>query len=308
MDIKPESCPNPLNTKSQGVLPVAILGTAEFDVNTIDAASIRLAGVAPFRSTFEDVATPVTDPQNDCECNELGGDGINDLTLKFNTQDIVDALGEVEDGQEVQLTVTGMLADGTSFEGKDCIVIRAKGGKGKVEEPEQCYAGVPKTGQTTSYATGDDGDLQKGVVCPEPPEPRFTDNGDGTVTDNCTGLVWLKDANCFGLRAWVNALSDANGLASDACGLSDGSSPGDWHLPNIREIRSLIDYSQYAPALPSGHPFTGVQTTWPNVFYWSSTTAPESASTAWIVAWTNGYMDGGSKAASYYVWPVRGGN
>jgi hypothetical protein len=64
-DIKPESCPNPLNTKSQGVLPVAILGTADFDVNTIDAASIRLAGVAPVRSTVEDVATPVADPQSD---------------------------------------------------------------------------------------------------------------------------------------------------------------------------------------------------------------------------------------------------
>ena len=64
-------------------------------------------------------------------------------------------------------------------------------------------APVPKTGQTVSYATGDDGDLQKGVAWPD---PRFTDNSDGTVTDNLTGLIWLKNANCFGpVGPWVAA-------------------------------------------------------------------------------------------------------
>ncbi len=58
-------------------------------------------------------------------------------------------------------------------------------------------APVPKTGQTTSYATGDDGILQKGVVWPI---PRFKDNNNGTVTDNLTGLIWLKNANCFGVE------------------------------------------------------------------------------------------------------------
>lgn len=55
-------------------------------------------------------------------------------------------------------------------------------------------AGVSKTGQTTSYGTRDDGALQKGVAWPN---PRFTDNANGTVTDNLTGLIWLKNANCF---------------------------------------------------------------------------------------------------------------
>lgn len=50
---------------------------------------------------------------------------------------------------------------------------------------------VPRTGQITSYAAGDDGDIQAGLSLPE---PRFTDNGDGTVTDNLTGLIWLKNA------------------------------------------------------------------------------------------------------------------
>ncbi len=101
-------------------------------------------------------------------------------------------------------------------------------------------APIPKTGQTTSYATGDDGDLQTGVSWPV---PRFTDNGNGTVTDNLTGLIWLKDADCLGTETWSNALSKSNGLATGTCGLTDGSSAGDWRLPNIRQLKSLVDYA-----------------------------------------------------------------
>ena len=59
---------------------------------------------------------------------------------------------------------------------------------------------------------------------------EFTDNNDGTVTDNQTGLIWLKEANCFGLRNWNEALTDCNGLASGSCGLTDGSNVGDWEV------------------------------------------------------------------------------
>ena len=107
-------------------------------------------------------------------------------------------------------------------------------GAGSLDAP------VEKTGQTgcwdasgtseTCAGTGQDGELQKGVSWPD---PRFTDNGDGTVTDNLTGLIWLKNANCFGQRTWANALSDCNNLASGSCGLTDGSSAGDWSLPNV---------------------------------------------------------------------------
>lgn len=161
-------------------------------------------------------------------------------------------------------------------------------------------APVPKTGQTTSSATGDDGDLQRGVAWPD---PRFTDNGDGTVTDNLTGLIWLKSANCWGGQAWANALTSANGLASGSCGLTDGSEAGDWRLPNVRELQSLMDYGQVDPALPSGHPFTGV---WP-AFYWSGTTFAGSALSAWIVDLSDGYVGYDGKADANTVWPVRGG-
>ena len=127
IDIKPGSCPNPLNIKSKGVLPVAILGTDDFDVTTIDPASIRLAGVAPIRSSIEDVSTPLLEKQDECDCITEGKDGIDDLTLKFDTQEIVSVLGEVADGDELVLPLRGELTDGTPIEGEDCIIILSKG-------------------------------------------------------------------------------------------------------------------------------------------------------------------------------------
>jgi sugar lactone lactonase YvrE len=125
VDIKPGSCPNPVNVKSKGVLPVAVLGTADFDVTKIDPASIRLAGVAPLRSSCEDVAAPASDI-NDCNCTEAGPDTFIDLTLKFETQDIVEAIGDVDNGDTVTLNLTGVLMDETPIEGTDCIVIVGK--------------------------------------------------------------------------------------------------------------------------------------------------------------------------------------
>jgi hypothetical protein len=162
-------------------------------------------------------------------------------------------------------------------------------------------ARVPKTGQTTIYAPGDDGDLQRGVAWPN---PRFTDNLNGTVTDNLTGLIWLKNANCFGSPDWATALTDANGLASLSCGLTDGSFAGYWRLPNVRELQSLIDYGRsILPALPSGHPFIGVQL----YEYWTSTTLAGSTSSAWYVGLHSGSVGYDGKSHTYYVWPVRGG-
>lgn len=129
VDIKPGSCPNPLNVKDKGVLPVAILGTEDFDVSTIDPASVRLEDIAPIRSSFEDVSTPVFDKLNVCDCTDAGPDGYIDLVLKFNVQDIVAALGEVTDGDELELILTGALAeafDGIPIEGSDCVVIIKK--------------------------------------------------------------------------------------------------------------------------------------------------------------------------------------
>ena len=113
IDIKPGSFPNSVNLKSKGVLPVAILGTDEFDVNNVnidsllfgDALLIDFGGtaVSPLRSGLEDVS----------------GDGLMDLILKFSTRDLVEfgALGL----DTVEGLLTGELLDGTPFAGMDSI-------------------------------------------------------------------------------------------------------------------------------------------------------------------------------------------
>jgi hypothetical protein len=162
-------------------------------------------------------------------------------------------------------------------------------------------AAVPRTGQTTNYATGDDGGLRKGVAWPS---LRFTDNTNGTVTDNLTGLIWLTNANCFGVKGWTTALSSANSLASGTCGLTDGSTAGQWRLPNVKELQSLIDFSKFNPALSTGYPFgTSVQ----NGYYWSASSGAYDTTSAWVVNLSSGYLYAGGKTFSYYVWPVRGG-
>lgn len=93
------------------------------------------------------------------------------------------------------------------------------------------------------------------VNCPYPRldctlvEPRFSDNGDGTILDECTRLVWLKNANCFGTKEWQNAQNIIDTLSDGSCGLTDGSFTGDWRLPTINELQGLINYSYYGPAL-----------------------------------------------------------
>ncbi|MCP4291396.1 MAG: DUF1566 domain-containing protein [bacterium] len=170
-------------------------------------------------------------------------------------------------------------------------------------------APVPKTGQTRSYATGDDGDLERGVAWPN---PRFIDNGDGTINDNLTGLTWLKNANCFGLRTWSDALSDCNGLEDGECGLTDGSVAGIWRLPNRRELFSLTNGQYMNPALSNtagtgwwkeGDPFTNVGPS----YYWSSTTASSGSIYAWYLDMPYGKIEITEKAGSYFVLPVRGG-
>jgi hypothetical protein len=131
--------------------------------------------------------------------------------------------------------------------------------------------------------------------------PRFKDNGDGTVTDNLTGLIWLKNANCFGERSWSIASDYCAGLGTGQCGLTDDSNAGDWRLPDIRELLTLVDYGNYEPALPSGHPFTGAK----HNYYWSSKEYVGRPGYAWFVHMGHGYVGVVYKDHDYYLWPVR---
>lgn len=140
MDIKPQSCPNPLNVGAQGVLPVALLGTDDLDVMDVDTSTILLEGVAPLRCEFIDEAEPLI-REEPCDCWEKGPDGFGDMVIKFDMQKIVAALGDVNDGDVKELTLTAELLDGTEIEASDCAVVVAKAG--------------PQTTERESSAPGD---------------------------------------------------------------------------------------------------------------------------------------------------------
>jgi hypothetical protein len=127
-DVQPGSCPNPIQLKRNGVIPTAILGTADLDVREIDVSTVTLEGVSPVNHAFSDVATPyrpmVDKPLQSGACNSLKRDGFMDLTLKFNAQQVIQALGNVSRGDVVRVKVKGKLKNGTDFEGEDIIIIR----------------------------------------------------------------------------------------------------------------------------------------------------------------------------------------
>lgn len=173
---------------------------------------------------------------------------------------------------------------------------------------------LPRTGQTTCYdsagtvipcaGTGQDGEIQAGVPWPN---PRFTDNGDGTVTDNLTGLIWTKDANapgpglCFTAtwKTWQDALNYVDCLNTSAyLGHSD------WRLPNVNELETLINAKQpNTAAWLNTQGFSNVQL----YHYWTSTSIADNPGNAWVVHMWFGYMFSYGKSGDLYVWPVRSG-
>ena len=133
---------------------------------------------------------------------------------------------------------------------------------------------LPASGQTTSYAAGDDGDIRAGATL------KYRDNGDGTVTDENTNLMWeKKDQAIGGLHNWNNTYpwegtcsndattlcgSDADCSSGGTCNGSGGqitifqwlaqlnASPCfahhcDWRIPNVKELQSIVDYETYLP-------------------------------------------------------------
>jgi hypothetical protein len=128
LDIKPQSCPNPLNVSSRGVLPVAILGTAQLDVTLIDPSSLRLANDCPaVRWDYEDVATPYDgefgEPPDAHACTTAGPDGHLDLTVKFATECVAEALAAAGDGDTVVVPIEGEKTDGAAVESHDVVII-----------------------------------------------------------------------------------------------------------------------------------------------------------------------------------------
>ncbi len=148
---------------------------------------------------------------------------------------------------------------------------------------------------------------------------RFTDRGDGTVRDNDSGLIWLKDATAFRgvfTRNWSNAMAAAEELDDgDFEWLTDGSAAGDWRLPTKTEWEAFVDMGYSYPALcnaagtakwTEGDPFLNVQT---HGKYWSRTcTYPCSAGSSYVVLMGTGLLWSHLHAWMADVWPVRSDN
>ena len=169
--------------------------------------------------------------------------------------------------------------------------------------------------------------------CPDDSGDIYVDCGNGTVTDNRSGLVWLENANCLGGTAdWFAAREFVAGLADIAvgslaaahdCGLSDGSSPGEWRLPSLSEWEAMIGDALgqggdpdcvATPPTITNDSGDGCWATGPSSLtdvqsadYWSSSFVVLSPTFAWTMDMAIGFGFGSAKANAKYVWPVRGG-
>lgn len=158
--------------------------------------------------------------------------------------------------------------------------------------------GLPKTGQQISIYPGDDGQYQMGY--PVGGAQRFFDNGDGTVTDIATGLMWVKDIVAAGLGSplyWYDAI--------DACENLNYAGHNDWRLPNINELMSIIDHSKFDPAWDTAI-FPYPPSSWTP--FWSSTNCAPWPDGAWAMYAYDGWKTvWGIPWDMCFAWPVRGG-
>jgi len=199
-------------------------------------------------------------------------------------------------------------------------VIYLRGGNGGAVQ-------LPRTGQTSCYdqgphgniiqtpcssTYGQDGNSAAGAAWPN---PRFTVRS-GTVTDNLTGLIWLQDAYCAGTDlTWENAMSWAANIHSGTCGLTDGSNQGEWRLPNVIELLSLIDFEYTEPPLSntagtdhltlSGEPFANVQANYfLTSYYLTSTTFSSDPTRFRKINFMTMNMANDAKLSPFRVWAV----
>jgi hypothetical protein len=165
-------------------------------------------------------------------------------------------------------------------------------------------ASLPRTGQIASYGSGDDGDVEAGVAWPT---PRFIDNMNGTVTDELTGLMWLKDGSCLGYQSWKYS----SRWAIDSLNFDPGSTGcqtytggySDWRLPNVNELESLVHAGQSNTASwLNSLVFTSVQA----LDYWSSTTSSEDLGDALTVSMWTGAVNPNDQNTARPLLAVRG--
>ncbi|MEO5331963.1 MAG: Ig-like domain-containing protein [Magnetococcus sp. YQC-5] len=125
---------------------------------------------------------------------------------------------------------------------------------------------------------------------------RFCDNGDGTITDTKYGLIALKKADCFSTHTWSGAMAKVATVAHGLCGLTDGSTAGQWRLLTKDELPIYMEWKN--SGLFTFHPWE----------HWSSTTLEGSLpSKAWYISFHSDTTGTYDKTLYSYLWPVRDG-
>ena len=152
--------------------------------------------------------------------------------------------------------------------------------------------------------------------------PRFTDMKDGTIRDNKTNLIWLKDANVFNSSyRWFDTIDELKSLHHGERGLTDGSVSGDWRLPTKEEWEAFVDANYNTPAVcnstgdgqwEAGKPFNNIDQ---YDSFWSSTPEEEGCDPtggydACVMIWSVDIDTGILRATDNYcewcsIWPVR---
>jgi len=153
---------------------------------------------------------------------------------------------------------------------------------------KQCYAVDGKI--IPCSQSGQDGERQCGAFWPS---LRFSIIEDNLVRDHLTGLIWQRQATVeAGRVCWQGALETVKELRA--------SQPGNWRLPTINELESLVEAACHSPALPANHPFVDMQEG-----YWSSTTSSFETDWAWVLYIEKGACGVGYKPdTTFYAWPV----
>lgn len=176
----------------------------------------------------------------------------------------------------------------------------------------QCYQGVSPFAVISCTNTGQDGNYSINLM-------SFTSNGDGTVTDNNTGLMWQKCSagqnatSCSGIAStynWFMARGIRNLIynrgSTNICGSLDLGGHNDWRLPTKKELITIVDYSKAQPGPTINttiFPFTNTN---PN--YWTATPDVTDPGNVWSVGFYGGNVSNlQAKSVEQYVRCVRGG-
>jgi hypothetical protein len=158
----------------------------------------------------------------------------------------------------------------------------------------KCYQSVSPYAEISCAGTGQDGAYN--TINPM----SYTDNGNGTVTDNNTGLMWQQqdDGNIYNWYQASGTYDESyNPTSQDVCGDLTTGGYSDWRLPSNKELISIVDYSIPFPSPTINPIFTNTKQS----YYWSSTTYANDPGFAWYVDFYGVDVYINDKSYNYYV-------